>query len=302
MAVDPKGADLKRFLAEDPGGPVVMLNLLRFAPGKAAQYLEYAKAFAPFAAKVGAELVYAGDGSSALVAETGQAWDAVLLVRYPSRKAFTDMVRDPDYHVVSHLRTGALVEAVLQATTEWTAPIALAPASAPAPACSPALTATADLCDRYEAELAAGRVRVLAPGFVHFGRHRAFAGPASTLAVHEDNALVRSALEEPGAGRVLVIDGGGSLRCALVGGNLGALAVKNGWAGIVVNGCVRDTAELEPLALGVRALGTHPQKAKKRGVGERDVTVRVAGATIAPGDRVVADADGIVVIDAALGA
>lgn len=290
MAIDPKGADLKRFLAEDPGGPVVMLNLLRFAPGKAAQYQEYAKAFAPFAAKVGAELVYAGDGSSALVAETGQAWDAVLLVRYPSRKAFSEMVRDPDYHAISHLRTGALVEAVLQATTEWAMPSAI----------TPVITATADLCDRYEGEIASGRVRVLEPGFVHFGRHRAFAGPATTLAVHEDNALVRSALEEPGAGRVLVIDGGGSRRCALVGGNLGALAVKNGWAGIVVNGCVRDAAELEPLALGVRALGLHPQKSSKRGVGQRDVRVRIAGATVAPGDRVVADTDGIVVIDAAL--
>jgi regulator of ribonuclease activity A len=289
MAIDPKGVDLKRFLAEDPGGPVVMLNLLRFAPGKTAHYQRYVEAFTPFAQKVGAELVYAGDGSSALVAETGQAWDAVLLVRYPSRKAFSDMVRDPGYHAISHLRTESLVEAVLQATTEWPRAVA-----------ADLATPTADLCDRYEDEIARGRVRVLEPGFVHFGTRRAFSGPASTLAVHEDNALVRKALEEPGAGRVLVIDGGGSRRCALVGGNLGALAVKNGWAGIVVSGCVRDTAELSALPLGVRALRAHPQKAKKRGVGERDVIVRVGGATVSPGDAVHADADGIVVVDAAL--
>ncbi|TAL15785.1 MAG: DUF1330 domain-containing protein [Frankiales bacterium] len=120
MAVDPRGADLKRYLAEDPGGPVVMLNLLRFtADGGRERYLEYVEHFRATAAPHGAEVLYVGDGSTPLVAEEGQAWDAVLLVRYPSRQAFSDMVRDPVYSAGTHLRTEALQEAVLQATTEW---------------------------------------------------------------------------------------------------------------------------------------------------------------------------------------
>ena len=119
MAVDPRGSDLKRFLSEDTGGPVVMLNLLRFADGGCQRYAEYMRAVAPFLRKVGGELVYGGDGVTPLVAEAGQAWDAVLLVRYPSRAAFTAMVADPEYQRVTHLRTSALVEAVLQPTTPW---------------------------------------------------------------------------------------------------------------------------------------------------------------------------------------
>ena len=118
--IDPTGADLKRFLAEDPGGPVVMLNLLRFQPdGGRARYDDYVAHFTKTATPFGAEVLYVGDGSTALVAEQGQEWDAVLLVRYPSRQAFSDMVRDPAYGEGTHLRTGALVEAVLQATTPW---------------------------------------------------------------------------------------------------------------------------------------------------------------------------------------
>jgi uncharacterized protein (DUF1330 family) len=119
MAIDPRGADLKRFLAEDPGGPVVMLNLLRFVEGGRASYDEYARAIRPFLERVGGEIVYAGDGSTALVAESGQAWDAVLLVRYPSRAAFSRMVADPEYQQITHLRTRSLREAVLQATKPW---------------------------------------------------------------------------------------------------------------------------------------------------------------------------------------
>src|SRR3954469_4471522 len=121
MAVDPKGADLKRYLAEDPGGPVVMLNLLRYAPdGGRESYAKSADALREtYLAKYGAEVLYAGRGSTALVAEDGQAWDAVLLVRYPSRQAFTAMVSDPAYQEGTHLRTEALSEAVLQATTPW---------------------------------------------------------------------------------------------------------------------------------------------------------------------------------------
>ncbi len=118
--IDPTGQDLKRYLAEDPGGPVVMLNLLRFRPdGGRERYREYVEHFRRTSAPLGAEVVYAGDGSSTLVAEPGPAWDAVLLVRYPSRRAFSDMVRDPAYQQGSHLRTEALTEAVLQATTAW---------------------------------------------------------------------------------------------------------------------------------------------------------------------------------------
>jgi len=113
--------------------------------------------------------------------------------------------------------------------------------------------------------------------------------------VFEDNTLVRAALEQDGGGRVLVVDGGASLRCALVGGNLGALAEKNGWAGIVVHGCVRDAAELRECKVGVLALATHPRKSDKRGAGERDVPVTVLGTRIAPGEWIYADDDGVLV-------
>ena len=117
MAVDPRGADLKRYLAEDPGGPVVMLNLLRYSPdGGRERYASYVEHFRRTSAPFGAQVLYAGDGGTPLV---GDDWDAVLLVRYPSRQAFSDMVRDPAYQEGSGLRTGALTEAVLQATIPW---------------------------------------------------------------------------------------------------------------------------------------------------------------------------------------
>ena len=120
MAVDPRGADLKRYLQEDPGGPVVMLNLLRYAPGGRELYARYAQALTDvFLPRYGGEVLYAGDGSTALVADSGQEWDAVLLVRYPSREAFSRMVADPEYQQVTGLRTRALTEAVLQATVAW---------------------------------------------------------------------------------------------------------------------------------------------------------------------------------------
>lgn len=121
MAIDPRGKDLKRYLEEDNDGPVVMLNLLRFVDGGREQYDKYAQALdETFLPKYGAEVLYSGDGSTALVADEGQAWDAVLLVKYPSRKAFSDMVADPEYQQVTSLRTEALREAVLQATVPWT--------------------------------------------------------------------------------------------------------------------------------------------------------------------------------------
>lgn len=119
MAVDPRGKDLKRFLEQDRDGPVVMLNLLRFKDGGKAGYEEYSRRIQPFLARVGGEVVYAGLGSTALVAEPGQAWDAVLIVRYPSRAAFSAMVADPEYQQITRLRSDALEEAVLQATVPW---------------------------------------------------------------------------------------------------------------------------------------------------------------------------------------
>ncbi|WP_150249346.1 DUF1330 domain-containing protein [Nocardiopsis deserti] len=119
MAVDPSGPDLARLMDEDPGGPVVMLNLLRFKPDGRPSYEEYSRRAGGFLKRYGAELLYAGDGASPLVAEEGQAWDAVLLVRYPSREAFSRMVADPEYQRITHLRTEALSEAVLQPTVPW---------------------------------------------------------------------------------------------------------------------------------------------------------------------------------------
>lgn len=154
---------------------------------------------------------------------------------------------------------------------------------------------TTDLCDEHGDAL-----RVLQPLYRDFGQRRAFHGRVRTLRVFEDNALVRAALETPGKGEVLVIDGGGSMRVALVGGNLGKLAETNGWAGIVVHGAVRDASELVVCDVGVKALGTIPKKGAKAGAGERDVAVTFAGVTIAPGDWLYADDDGIVVSEGAL--
>src|SRR5437879_4407018 len=131
--------------------------------------------------------------------------------------------------------------------------------------------ATTDICDAHEDKLAAGTLNVLPPVFKSFGKRMKFAGPATTLKVFEDNAIVRSTLETVGNGHVLVIDGGGSLRRALVGGILGVLAEKNDWAGIIVYGCVRDSEELDACNIGVRAIALHPQRGVKKGEGERNV-------------------------------
>lgn len=117
MAVNPTGAGMKAFLAGAPDQPIVMLNLLRFAPDGAERYAEYLLHFRTYAEKVGASVLYYGRGAAPIVAEAGQDWDAVLLVSYPSRQAFSDMVRDPGYQEGTHLRTEALTEAVLQPTT-----------------------------------------------------------------------------------------------------------------------------------------------------------------------------------------
>lgn len=160
--------------------------------------------------------------------------------------------------------------------------------------------ATCDICDANEDKLADGSLAVLPPVFAAFGARLKFSGPARTLRVFEDNALVRATLETPGDGYVLVIDGGGSKRCALVGGNLAQLAEKNGWAGIIVDGCIRDSEEINACAIGVRALAVHPRKSIKKGVGEHDARVSIAGVAVAPGNWIYADADGVLVAAAAL--
>jgi regulator of ribonuclease activity A len=148
---------------------------------------------------------------------------------------------------------------------------------------------TADLCDAH-----GDAIQVCEPIFHAFGGHKTFSGPVSTVRCFEDNSRVREAVESPGLGRVLVVDGGGSRRRALLGDKLGVAAVKNGWAGVIIHGCIRDSAELEQVALGIRALGTMPLRSEKRGEGERDVPVRFAGVTFRPGDHVFVDDDGIV--------
>lgn len=149
---------------------------------------------------------------------------------------------------------------------------------------------TADLCDEY-----AERVSIADPVLRAYGARPAFGGPITTLRVFEDNVLVRSTLEKPGDGRVLVVDGAASMRCALLGDQLAALAAENGWAGVVVNGCIRDSADIAGIDIGVRALATMPLKSRKLGRGERDVTVAFAGVAFEPGHHLYADEDGLLV-------
>lgn len=156
--------------------------------------------------------------------------------------------------------------------------------------------ATCDLCDAHKGDTT-GAFRVLPPVFHSYGGRAAFSGTVSTVKCFEDNSLVKEAVESPGQGRVLVVDGGGSLRRALVGGNLAASAERNGWAGIVVNGCVRDVAELQAAKVGIRALGLMPLPTDKRGEGQSGVPVHIQGVWLRPGDWLYADADGIVVSD-----
>uniref|UniRef100_A0ACD5VM74 Uncharacterized protein n=1 Tax=Avena sativa TaxID=4498 RepID=A0ACD5VM74_AVESA len=155
--------------------------------------------------------------------------------------------------------------------------------------------ATAEVCDANLHLITNGELRALQPVFQMYGGRRVFAGPVVTLKLFEDNVLLREFLEEKGQGRVLVVDGGGSLRCAVLGGNLAQLAQNNGWAGIVVNGCIRDVDEINGCDVGVRALGSHPMKSSKKGVGERHVPVTIAGTRICGGEWLYADADGILV-------
>lgn len=159
---------------------------------------------------------------------------------------------------------------------------------------------TADLCDAHEAAIEAGTLRVVPPGLQDFGGIARFMGPVVTLRVHEDNTLVRALLETPGEGRVMVVDGGGSLRTALLGGNLGTLAQANGWAGVIIHGCVRDTVEIAACRVGVRALAACPRKPRKAGEGAQGVPVAVCGVPVRPGDWCYADEDGVLFSDGPL--
>lgn len=149
---------------------------------------------------------------------------------------------------------------------------------------------TCDLSDANE-----GTIRVVEPGFLRYGGRVKMSGQIVTVKCHEDNQLVKDILGTDGRGKVLVIDGGASKRRALVGDQIATNAVKNGWNGVIVNGCIRDTAVIDTLDLAVRALGTHPTKTVKRGWGETNVPVHFGGVTFAPGEFVYADEDGIVV-------
>ncbi|MDR0593905.1 MAG: ribonuclease E activity regulator RraA [Bifidobacteriaceae bacterium] len=150
---------------------------------------------------------------------------------------------------------------------------------------------TPDIADQN-----ADTVRVLTAGFISFGGREAFGGPAQTVKCFEDNSKVKDLAATPGEGRVMVVDGGGSLRRALLGDMIAAAAVANGWVGVIVDGAVRDVESLRTLDLGVKALGSTPLKTDKRGLGEVGAPVTVGGVTVRPGDRVYADATGVVVL------
>jgi regulator of ribonuclease activity A len=150
--------------------------------------------------------------------------------------------------------------------------------------------ATADLYDAHGEKLQVAR-----PLLKDYGGRKKFHGRIATVKAYEDNSLVRSALEEKGHGKVLVVDGGGSLRCALVGDMLAQLGKDNGWTGMIVFGCIRDSVVIGAIDIGVKALSTSPRKSVKKGAGERDVPVTFADVTFKPGDYLYADEDGILI-------
>lgn len=154
---------------------------------------------------------------------------------------------------------------------------------------------TTDLCDAYSDKL-----QIADPIFSDFGGRTNFSGPISTIKTFEDNTLVRTAVEDPGNGHVLVVDAGGSMRCAMFGDNLAALAVKNGWSGVVMYGCIRDSEDIGGMDLGLKALATHPLKSVKADYGQRDIPIQFAGVTFNPGHYLYADKDGIVVAEHSL--
>jgi len=154
---------------------------------------------------------------------------------------------------------------------------------------------TADLCDDFSDSL-----QIVSPMFQSFGGNKRFSGIIHTVKIFEDNVLVREMLSETVDNGVLVIDGGGSLRCALLGDMLAEMGYKNGWQGVVVYGCIRDSADINDMPIGVRAIQTNPLKSIKKGWGDKNIDVTFAGATFHPGDYLYADEDGIVLSKTAI--
>ena len=155
---------------------------------------------------------------------------------------------------------------------------------------------TADLYDKY-----GGDLKVALSIFKDYGAKRIFHGPISTVKTYEDNSLVRTALEEPGEGRILIVDGDESLRCAMLGDMLAKLGMENGWSGIIVFGCIRDADVIATIDIGVKALNSNPRKSLKQGLGDRDIPVSFAGITFNVGEYVYADTDGIIVSEKKIG-
>jgi regulator of ribonuclease activity A len=149
---------------------------------------------------------------------------------------------------------------------------------------------TPDLCDAYPE-----RVRIVEPLFTNYGGKLAFGGEIITVKCHEDNSLVKEHVANPGEGRVMVVDGGGSLRCALLGDMLAEKAAENNWAGLIIYGCIRDVDEIRKTDLGVQALRTIPIKSNRKGRGDLNIPVTFGGVTFAPGEFVYADNNGIIV-------
>ena len=157
------------------------------------------------------------------------------------------------------------------------------------------MTPTPDLCDDNE-----GRVAAFELQFQHFGLNKNFSGQAVTVKCFEDNSVVKELVNTPGDGKVIVVDGGGSMRRALLGDMLAEAAVNNGWSGLVIHGCIRDVQVINTLAIGVKALGTHPMKTDKRGEGQQQINIEFGGVSIANGDYIYADENGVIVAKEAL--
>lgn len=157
---------------------------------------------------------------------------------------------------------------------------------------------TADLCDAYSS---LSGFQIAQPVFKSFGSNCRFAGQITTLKVLEDNVLIRNTLEQPVDNRVLVVDGQGSLNCALLGDNLALIAHKNGWQGIVIYGCIRDSEQINLIPIGIKALGTHPLKSQKNGTGSQGPAINFAGITFEPDHYIFSDPDGIVVSNEKIG-
>lgn len=160
--------------------------------------------------------------------------------------------------------------------------------------------ATTDLCDAHESALGTGALQVLAPGLHSYGKRTRFAGEVATLKLFEDNLVLAELVRTAGHGRVLVVDAGASLRCAVLGGNLAKAAERNGWCGLLISGAIRDVGEVVECDLGVLALASSPRRPGKRGGGDRDIAVIVQGARVEPGMWLYADADGVLVSRSAL--